>query len=217
MFFSQVQRVKNNILPFALIGLCVGIVIGKASWFRSFRPIREFFDYAGIYTRYPDSGQGLFFDHFNEDTLTLLLVVMFLLSALSRLVLGIREKFPEDSRGNIHTLDNFGSLLAIAWMGLMLGISVPVFALQGFSSFAKFIVYIVYPLVFLIEVKICTAFLSGNSLYAVHNMAGGHRRPKLGIRAEGLVVLILAILMLTFQSRQYEGIELFVNWIQSLV
>jgi hypothetical protein len=48
-------------------------------------------------------------------------------------------------------------------------------------------------------------------------MAGGHRRPKLGIRAEGLVVLILAILMLTFQSRQYEGIELFVNWIQSLV
>jgi hypothetical protein len=217
MFQSQVQRVVDNILPFSFIGLFVGIVIGKASLFRSFGSLNNYFNYAVIDTHYPDSGQNLFFDHFNPDTLTFLLVAMFAFAACSRLVFGIREKFPEDGRGNIRSLENFGSLLAIAWLGLILGISLPTLLFQGFGSCIKFLVNIAYPILFLIEVRICTTFLSGKSLYKVHELAGGYNKNNLGIRAEGLVILVLAILMLTYQDRQSEAVRSFTYWIRSIL
>jgi hypothetical protein len=217
MFRSQVEKVKNNILPFTVIGLCVGIVIGKASLFRSIGSINRYFNYAAIDTHYPDSGQMLFFNHFNPDTLTSLLVAIFAFSAISRLVFGIREDFPEDGRGNIRTLENFGSLLAIAWLGLILGISLPTLFFQGVSSCIKFLVFIAYPLLFLIEVKICTGFLSGKSLYKVHELAGGYNKRSLGIRAEGLVIMVLAILMFTYQDRQTEAVSSFTHWIRSML
>ena len=217
MFQSQVERVKDNIIPFAFIGLLVGIVIGKASLFRGFRPLNNYFNYAVIDTHYPDSGQNLFFNHFNPDTLTLLLVVMFALAAISRLFLGTRENFSEDGEGNTRTLENFGSLLAIAWMGLILGISLPALIFQGFGSSIKFLVYIAYPLLFLIEVKICTAFLSGKSLYKVHELAGGYKKHKLGVRAEGLVILVLTALMLTYHDRHSEAVRSLTQWIKSML
>jgi hypothetical protein len=217
MFQSQVERVKDNIIPFAFIGLLVGIVIGKASLFRSISPINNYFNYAVIDTYYPDSGQILFFNHFNPNTLTLLLVAIFSLAAISRLFFGIREKFAEDGRGNIRTLENFGSLLAIAWMGLILGISLPTLIFQGVASCIKFLVYIAYPVLFLIEVRICTAFLSGKSLYKVHELAGGYNRHRVGIRAEGLVILVLAMLMLTYQDRHSEAVRSLTHWIRTML
>ena len=217
MFQSQVERVKDNILPFACIGLVVGMVIGKASWFRSFGSINNYFNYSVIDTYYPDSGQTLFFNHFDPNTLTFLLIAIFAFSAISRLVFGIREKFPEEGRGNIRTLENFGSLLAIAWLGLIVGISLPTLIFQGVTSSLKFLVYISYPLLFLIEVKICTAFLSGKSLYKVHELAGGYHKHKLGVRAEGLVLLGMSALMLTYHDRQSEAIRSFTHWIRSML
>jgi hypothetical protein len=217
MFQSQVQRVTDNILPFASIGLLIGFTIGKASWFRSFDSVNGYFNYAVLDTHYPDSGQSLFFDHFNPDTLTLLLVAIFALAAISRLFFGVRENFPEEGKGNIRALENFGSLLAIAWLGLILGISLPTLLFQGFASFTKFIVYIAYPLIFLIEVKICTAFLSGKALYKVHELAGGYKNNSLGVRAEGLLLMILTILMLTFHDRQTDAIRSFTHWVRSML
>lgn len=217
MFQSQVERVKDNILPFAFIGLFVGLVLGKASWFRSFGVVNNYFNYAVIDTYYPDSGQNLFFNHFNPDTLTFLLVAMFAFSAFSRLVFGIREKFADDGRGNLQSLENFGSLLAIAWLGLILGITLPTLIFQGPTSAIKFLVYISYPLLFLFEVKLCTAFLSGKSLYKVHELAGGYSKNNLGVRAEGLVILGLAILLLTYQDRQNDALRSFTHWIKSML
>ena len=67
MFQNQIQRVRDNLLPFAIIGLLIGIIIGKASWFRSFGWISEYLRYAGINTRYPDSGQIIFLNHFDAN------------------------------------------------------------------------------------------------------------------------------------------------------
>ena len=217
MFHSQVQRVKDNVLPFTFIGLVVGLVIGKASLLRSYGAVNSYFNYAVIDTYYPDSGQNLFFDHFNPNTLTLLLVAMFAFSAFTRLVFGVREKFAEDGRGNLQPLENFGSVLAIAWMGLILGITLPTLIFQGPTSAIKFLVYIAYPLLFLFEVKLCTVFLSGKALYKVHELAGGYSKNNLGIRAEGLVILGLSILMLTYQDRQTAAVRSFTHWIKSML
>lgn len=217
MFQKYIQRVKNNILPFVLMGLFVGIVIGKASWFRSFGWINDYLKYAEIDTYYPDSGQILFFNHFGPDALTFLLVAIFAFSGIGRIVLGVREKGPEYNEGIVQSLENFGSLLAIAWLGLILGITLPILLFQGFASCITFFVFVAYPLVFLVEVNICTAFLSGDTLMKVNDLAAKYHKTNLGIRAEGLFLLSVAILALTYEDKHTDTIRSFTLWIRSML
>lgn len=217
MFKAQIQRVKENILPFIFIGLFVGVVIGKASWFRSFSWVNDYLNYAGIDTRYPDSGQALFFNHFGPATLTFLLVAMFAFSGFYRIALGVREKGPKDVKGFNQSLESIGSLLAIAWLGLILGIMLPTLIFQGFASFITFFVNVSYPLVFLVEVNIGAAFLAGNTLKKVNELAGGYHREMLAIRAEGIVLLSLSIIMMTYQQKHLDTIKSFTVWIKSML
>ena len=217
MFDNQIQRVKNNILPYIFIGLFVGIIIGKASWFRSFGWINSYLKYAGIDTYYPDSGQILFFNHFGPDTLTFLLVAIFAFSGIGRIVLGVREKDPKNTSGIVQSLENFGSLLAIAWLGLILGMTLPVLIFQGFASCIAIFVSVFYPLIFLIEVNVCTGFLTGDTLGKLHDSIERYNRANLGVRAEGLCILGLAILALTYEDKHTDIIRSFTLWIRSIL
>ena len=217
MFQKYIQRIKNNILPFVFMGLIVGIVIGKASWFRSFGWLNDYIKYAGINTYYPDSGQSLFFDHFGPATLTFLLIAMFAFSGIHRIALGARERSFRDKKGFNHTLESFGSLLAIAWLGLILGITLPTLVFQGFTKFIVFFVNVSYPLVFLLEAAVCVAFLSGDTLKKVHNLAGGYARENIAIRAEGIVLLLLSIAMITYQQKHLDTIKSFTLWVKSIL
>jgi hypothetical protein len=217
MFDNQIQRVKDNILPFVFIGLIIGIVIGKASWFRSIGWINSYLKYSGINTYYPDSGQILFLNHFGPETLTFLLVAMFAFAGIYRIALGSREEGPRSSSGMVQSFENFGSLLAIAWLGLILGIAVPTLIFQGFSSFIAFFVSVFYPLVFLTEVNFCTSFLSGDTLRKVHDSIERYGRGNLGIRAEGICLLALSILMLTYVDKHTDVINSFTHFIRSIL
>ena len=118
MLHEQIQRLKDNIIPFVLVGLFVGIVIGKASWFRSFGPIRDFLSFSGINTRYPDSGQRLFFAHFDAHLLTYILMAILVIVGLWQLFAGWRGN-GFLYRRMIGPLELVGSYLAIAWMSSM--------------------------------------------------------------------------------------------------
>lgn len=194
------------------MGLLLGIVIGKASWLRSFGWINEYLVYAKINTYYVDSGQTIFLDHFDAGILMYLLIAIFVTAALQRVFLGIRDQ-GQKTAGVIPTLASFGSLLAIAWAGMILGISIPTFIFQGYGKFVIFFLYIIYPLLFLIELKICTDFLSGK-LYAIVGLRGPSR---LGIRVEGLVVMGIALTMLTYQELYFASIRSFTRWANSML
>ncbi len=217
MFDNQIQRVKDNILPFTYIGLFIGVVIGKASWFRKIGWLNDYFRFSKIDTHYPDSGQIIFFNHFDPDTLTFLLIALFAFSAFYRIVFGTHERDSGNSRSINQTIENFGSLLAIAWLGLIAGIMLPTLIYEGIASCITFLVYAVYPLLFLIEVKICTAFLSGNSLYKLQVHFARFTRWKLGVRIEGLVILGLATLMLAYQDKYSATLESFTLWAKSII
>ena len=200
MFRHQIDRVKENMLPFAGIGLFIGILAGKASWFRSVPWLNDYFVYAGINTYHADSGQTLFLSYFDSDPLTFFLIAIFAYSALSRVIFGVDEKGPRNCRGIVRAVENFGSMLAIAWLGLIVGIMVPTFIFQGVVSGITFSVHAVYPLVFLIEVSICTAFLMSHPLYRMKDFIGrGKLKP--GVRLEGLFLLGLTIVMFTYEGK----------------
>ena len=209
----MLSKVKSNILPFIIIGLVLGLVIGKASKLRGIGTINDWLNFASINTYFPDSGQRLFFNYFFPEVLTFFLVVMLALAGFHRLVRGDREKFPDDRNSNSQALDNFGSLLAIAWLGLLIGISVPVMIYEHPLRGLEFLANAAFPLVFLIEVQVCTAFISGTGLNVVYNLAGGHSRTAVSVRAEGLVLVLAAGALMTFMEHHYQAIDWFVRWV----
>jgi hypothetical protein len=217
MFKKYLHKVKNNILPFVFIGLIVGIVIGKASMFRGVGFINDFLNYADINTYFPDSGQSLFLNHFGPASLTFLLIAMIAFAGIHRIVFGSREKNSRDNGGFSHTLDTFGSLLAIAWLGLIVGIGLPALIFQGYVRFTVFFLNVSYPLVFLVEAMICTALLSSPFLKKVHSMAGGFGPQSLVVRVEGVVLLLLSAVMLTFQENHLDLIDSFTDWVKSFL
>ena len=217
MIQKYFQRVINNILPFVFMGLIIGVVIGKASWFRSFTWINDYLNYADIQTYYPDSGQSLFFDHFGPATLTFLLIAMIAFAGVHRIALGSREKNSRDTKGFSHTLESLGSLLAIAWLGLILGIALPALIFQGFTKFVVFFLNVSYPLVFLVEVTICAAILSGGFLNKVHSLVGRIGPQSLVVRVEGIVLLLLSIVMLTYEQNHLDLIRSFTYWVKSFL
>jgi hypothetical protein len=206
------KMILKMILPFFCMGLLLGIVIGKASWLRSFGWMNEYLAYAKINTNYVDSGQTIFLDHFDASILMYLLIAILVTGALQRVYFGVRDQGYR-SAGVIQTLATFGSLLAIAWLGMILGISIPTFLFQGYGKFVTFFLYIIYPLLFLIKLEICTAFLSGK-LLAIVGLRGVS---KLGIRVEGLVVMGIALTMLTYQELYFASIRSFTRWANSML
>jgi hypothetical protein len=216
MFQKQFKRVRSNILPFVYIGLFVGFVLGKASLFRRIGSLNDFFIFARINTYYPDSGQTVFFNHFDTSILTFLLVAIFAFAGLHRIVFGDQESFYQNQGSFSGALESFGSLLAIAWLGLIAGISLPTLIFQGIESCITFLLYAIYPLLFLIEVTICTAFLSSNSLDKLQDLFGRHNRFRLGMRVEGLTILVMGILILSYEHKYTAIIKSFTFWVRSL-
>jgi len=215
MFQKQLKRVRENILPFVYIGLFIGVVLGKASLFRRIGWLNDYFLYAKIDTFYPDSGQIVFLNHFDTSTLTFLLVALFAFAGLHRIVFGDQESYFEIGGSFSGSLESFGSLLAIAWLGLIFGIALPALIFQGFKSCITFLLYAVYPMLFLIEVTICTAFLSSNSLDKFQDLFGRYNRLRLGMRMEGLTILGIGILILAYENKYVATIESFTIWVKS--
>ncbi|EIF41619.1 hypothetical protein DOK_17955, partial [gamma proteobacterium BDW918] len=153
---------------------------------------------------YKDSGQSIFFEHFAPNTLLYILIAIFFFSALHRTIIGAIEKPPKHNEGAIYALENFGSLLAISWLGLMIGIMGPALYYEGFASFVKFLVLAIYPVMFLVEVSLCIAFLYWEGMRKIPTYIDDRTGWKWGTRAEGAFVLLLALIMLTYHQ-QYDS------------
>ena len=119
--------------------------------------------------------------------------------------------------GQVGEAESFGSLLAIAWLGLILGIALPVLVFQGLTKFVVFFLNVSYPLVFMVEAMICTALLSGAFLKKVHSMVGRYGPESLVIRVEGIVLLLLSTAMLTYQQNHQDLIGSFAQWVKSFL
>ncbi len=216
MFNKQLQRLQDNIIPYACIGLFVAILIGKGSWFRSVGPIRDFFTFAGINTQYPDSGQSVFANFFDPNLLTYLLIAILIFAGLWRLAVGSRESGMAH-RSVIYPLENIGSLIAIAWLGLILGMVGPIGGFLGAKQAVTFFVNIFYPLFFLIEVTLLGMFMSGGALSQVRMMVDRFVPGNMGVRIEGLILLAIGILIIAFQDKYFALIKSLIQMINGLL
>jgi hypothetical protein len=216
MFNHQIQRIRDSIVPFACIGLLISVFIGKASWFRSIGFVRDFLKSSGIYSRYPDSGQQVFFSYFDSEVLTYILILILIFTGLWRTVVG-KEESGFMQHDVLSPLERFGSLLAIAWLGLIVGMVVPIGFYEGFASSFTFFATAVHPLLFLVSVALMSAFLSSELLAKVGSTVDRRMPGGLGTRAEGLVILGSGLLLTAFQDEYFAIVNKLVSTLEFMV
>jgi hypothetical protein len=214
MFRNQIKRITSNVVPFVFVGLFLGLFIGKASWFRQFGLLNDFLIRARINTRYYDSGQMIFMKYFDRGSLMTMLVLLLAFAAVHRLVIGIHER---RSLWNFNqTIDRLGSYVAIAWLGLIVGITVAALINQSIAIGVIFLTNAMYPLLFLVEVVLINSILNRNGLLNLPIQNDIYQKLRVGIRLDGLVILILGGLILTYQGKYHSTIYSFTNWVRSL-
>lgn len=213
MFNGQIERIANNIGAFIWIGFIAGICVGTEEWFEKQEFVRCYLDYADLNIDISSFSETVFFEHFAPNTLILLLIAIYILSALHRMVFGSLEREPREKSGTIYSLENFSSLLAIAWLGMMLGISIPAFVFEGVYSFLKFLLLALYPSIYLVEVTLLTSLLYCEGLHKPPEFLNDKAAWKAGTRLEGFFILILGFLMLTYHQQYNEMMNSFSTWV----
>ncbi|MGR5503875.1 hypothetical protein ACQKP3_24410 [Vibrio sp. DNB22_10_4] len=142
-------------------------------------------------------------EHVAPRTLILILNFTFFLSALHRIVWGSCETNPRERKGVIYSLVNLGSLLAIAWLGLMLGVSIPAFYFEGWKISLAFLLLTVYPVLFLIEIDLALKFLYWKGIWKEPEYLEDRWGWRMKTRLEGVFISMLAfVIFITIEHHQ---------------
>jgi len=200
---TQIKRIKANIVPFWLIGLAAGAVIGASTQLKEISWLNSYLNYANIEIDYSTFGSSVLFEHLAPNTLILLLVLIGMLSALHRILFGVTQSSLRQRRGIIFSLENFASLLAIAWLGIMLGLLVAGLLFAEWRSAAELTLLTIYPALYLAEVSTVTVVMHGEFIFKRPASSHGTGKWNLLTRLEGLIILLGAFALLTFY-KQYD-------------
>ncbi|ELA8098837.1 hypothetical protein HJ201_23680 [Vibrio parahaemolyticus] len=212
---EQLDRVTSNILAFIILGLISGFIVGGKSTLESWDWLNRYFEFANVSVDYASFGSSLLSEHLAPNSLTLILIFSFFFSAVHRIIYGAVETRPEEKKGVIYSLVNFGSLLAIAWLGLMLGIFVPAVFFDGWSTGFKFLIIAVYPLLFLVEVVFCLKLLYWSGINEKPDYIEDRKQWRRRTRIEGFVVLIAAVLLFTFNDQYQNTMSSLTSYLKS--
>lgn len=206
MFQHQLKRVKENILPFISIGFITGFFISDKNPLISIDWLNSYLNYANLQIN-KKIAEEIFLEHFAPNTLTFLLIAIFTLSAIHRFFYGALEYKPNDKKGMIYSLENFASLLAIGWLGLILGIMLSALLFGEVRVVIAFLLLSLYPILYLVLVSSCTALLYCKILQKIPLYIDNNSKWKIGTRIEGFLILFLAIFILTYHSQINEFIH----------
>ncbi|WP_152439491.1 MULTISPECIES: hypothetical protein [unclassified Marinobacter] len=145
--------------PFILTGLFAGLAIGLSEYLRKMDWLVSYLDYASIDFDLADAAQKILDENLAPTTLVFLVVIIFTMSALHRIFFGAMEFEPKERKGIIFILENFASLLGIAWLGLMWGLSVPALIFESKELFCGLLLMSLFPLILIFQLTVITSLI----------------------------------------------------------
>ncbi len=200
IFSKQLHRTIQNIYPFIWLGLFSGILIGNAGSIQSNSIVQMYMQFNGIETDLANKSTTIFLEHFAPNTLFVIWISVLFFSAIHRILFGATESKTILSIGFIVPLENFGSLLAIAWLGLMLGMVFPAFYFDGFAIGVSFLFLCLYPVIYLVEMTLFVRIISWHGISQMPFWPSQRSRWKLRTRLEGIFIFSIAVAYFVFQS-----------------
>lgn len=210
MFQQQWLRVKQNIKPFIYLGILSGFITSFQKELENNTIINWFLEYSELQINYDQFAKNILFEHFAPTSLSFLICMLFLMSAIHRIIYGAVEFKPSEQRGTIYAIENFISLLAIALLGLMIGISIPAGLFEGAEMLIKFMIIAITPVLTLIVVTAITQLIHHEGIHKLPKYLDEHSKWKVRTRIEGIVVLLATLLFAAHQKYFFE-LQIFIN------
>ncbi|WP_146162720.1 hypothetical protein [Vibrio splendidus] len=212
---NQLNRVRENICAFILLGMLSGFIVGGEDYLSDLKYLNSLLSLLDVQIDYKELGSSFMFEHFAPNSLVLILVFAFFFSSLHRIFHGAIRTEKVEEKGIIYSLVNFGSLLAIAWLGIMLGISFPALIFDGWKVSLSFWILSIYPVLFLIEISCCQLIMYWEGLSErpvfKEDMKAWARKTSL----EGIAILVLAFVVLIGMEKHQTFIDLIVSRLRS--
>ncbi|WP_228223650.1 hypothetical protein [Marinobacter nauticus] len=204
-------------MPFILTGLFAGLAIGLSEHFRRVDWLSDYLDYAAIDLDLNETAQKILNENLAPTTLVFLVIIIFTLSALYRILYGAMESEPKERKGLIFVLENFASLLGIAWFGLILGLSLPALIFEGKGLFFGLLIMSVFPLILIFQLTMITSLIYLELFHKFPEWADRNSGWRMGTRLEGCVILALAVLFVTYHAPYVELMNKIGSFLVSLL
>jgi hypothetical protein len=206
---TKLNRILNNIFPFLIIGALSGYISVCKVSLESLIWLQDLQSFMKIDIDWEAISIDMFSEHAAPQSLTVIIVSLTFFSILHKLVYGeVQELNTWFGMKVVLSLENFGSLLAIAMLGLILGVAMSALTTGDVYSFIKFILVSTFPILTLVLIRF-TLRLCQNVELKFHWKEDEIKHKKKS-RLQGFFVLGLMMAIMV-------GHYYIFNWLDSLI
>ncbi|RJP78307.1 MAG: hypothetical protein C4522_12955 [Desulfobacteraceae bacterium] len=207
------KRIQKEILPFILIGLLTKLLFLFQGDLLRWKWMKSYFRYADISLSLKLRSFQLFGEYIAPVTIAYCLIFLYLSAALHRLIIGrTGEGGSFFVNKIILPIEEFASLLSIATLGLLIGISLGSIV-NGPEAAVSFLVFGLYPVFFLLLLAIGVGFVVVQNKTVCTGWMQGHLPGFICSRMDGLYLLALFFVTITFHNKIDEQIRMIGKWL----
>lgn len=195
------KRIQKQIWPFILIGLLIKIVFQFQGILFSSRWLKVYLNYADISLHLKLQSFQRFGEFIAPVTIAYVLVFLYLLAFFHHLLMGRKGE------GNsffvsmvLLPLEELASLLSIATLGLLIGISIGSIP-SGIKTVITFLVLALHPIFFLLFLAIGVGFVVVQNKTVCTGWMESHLPGFIRSRVDGLYLFLLFFLAITFHTK----------------
>ena len=203
----MVIRIKDNIAPFIIIGLLSGVIFRFADVIQASGFIQSYLEFAKINLNLKADYLSAFSEHIAPVTLSYSLIFIYVLATFHRIVWG--EVSPRGTwltKRVINPVALFSSSLAVAMLGLLIGIAIASLGESWRYSLA-FLIACAYPVSYMFLLKAGVGFVYDDRHHKVTDFFIDNTPRSIKSRAQGVHMLIMATIVITFHSHIFVFID----------
>ena len=211
------KRIQKEILPFILIGLLTKLLFLFQSDLLRWKWVKSWFRYADITLSLKLRSFQLFGEFIAPLTIAYCLVFLYILAALHRLIIGRTGEGGSFFENKIILpIEQFASLLSIATLGLLVGISIGSIV-NGPKAALSFLVFSLYPIFFLLLLAFGVGYVVVQKKTVCTPWMESHLPGFIRSRMDGLYLLAIFLLVITFHTKIDEQIRMLGKWFLRLL
>jgi hypothetical protein len=193
-------KIKENVVPFIIIGISSGLVFRFEDSIKELDWLTNYLEFAKIPLDLKADYLTSFGEHIAPVTLTYSLIFTYLLAIFHRIIWGeVSAKGTWVTNNVIKPIASFASNLAIAMLGLLIGICIA--SIGEFWKYSvAFALATIYPLAYLLLLRLGVGFVYDDRQHKINSMFRDYAPRPIKSRAQGLYMLIIGSIVITFHS-----------------
>jgi len=210
------DRIEKNIYPFVILGLTSGYVAVYKEKLQSLEWLQSILSIMAIQPNWGALSLDLFSEHVAPTTLSVVIVFLTLFVILHRIFFGeVSELTSWFGKKVIIPFENFGVLISIAMLGLILGLAIAALTTYHLTYAVTFLLLSLFPLAILLLIKCTLGFCRNSELRFVWR--DDEKKHKWKSRIQGVLVLAIMVLIMIGQRYVFMFLEYLKGFVLDLI